>query len=187
MNIKDHGDWERYVPKENPFAHINTHNILFCQRKTDQRDWYEYQKSELRGKDTIKATLLKLDDEWTVQTTARDPSFLFPAGHKLIELDEPLQIDHETLRGMRADLSKQALLPKLPWPVTRTAFLTALNEAGMLEKWESMLSHANAQTKLALSAERPFMFNDRHLRSITNRLNIDDAKLEELFDEARKQ
>jgi len=187
MNIKDHGDWVRYEPKDNPLAHINTHTIMFCQRVSDKRDWYEYQQTQLKGSDTIKATLMQVEEEWTVQSTARDSSFLFPAGHKLIELDEPISLDHETLRGMRVDLNKQALLKKLPWPVTRTAFLTVLDEAGMLEKWETMVSHANAQTRLALTGERPFMFNDRHLRNITQRLNIDEAQLEKLFDEARKQ
>ena len=116
MRIKDHGEWEHYVPREYPFAHISTHNILFCRRVSDKRDWYEFQRLEL-DIGTIKATLMKVDGDWTVQTTSRDPSFLFPVGMRLIEIDDTDEaVEHESLRRMRVNLKTQAFAPALPWP-----------------------------------------------------------------------
>jgi len=117
MRIKDHGDWVSYEPSEKLFPNITTHNILYCQRVSDKRDWYDFQRNELRDIGTIKATLMQIDGEWTVQTTARDPSFLFPAGLKLIEIDDTDgAVEHESLRRMRVNLKTHALAPALPWP-----------------------------------------------------------------------
>ena len=41
MKITDHGDWVRYVPRENPLADVaQPHTILFCKRASDGLDWY---------------------------------------------------------------------------------------------------------------------------------------------------
>ena len=130
-----------------------------------------FQRTQLTDIGTIKATLSQVDGEWTVQTTSRDPSFLFPADHKLIEIDDNDEpVEHESLRRMRFNPKRRTFAPALPWPVMQWALTAALEGWGL--QWPDATSKADAPVKFSPDLAR--------------KLNMDEARLEKLFEAARK-
>src|SRR4029077_10002730 len=97
MDIIDHGEWISYKPD----GHwLLQHNVLFCKRVSDGVDWYVYQRqTNLLTSDTVKMTLMKVEDEWTVMATQRDGSMIWPLDTRLIEVD--MSGDHEKFRQKR--------------------------------------------------------------------------------------
>lgn len=94
MKITDHGQWLLYEPDPHPFPHL-AQRIMFCRREVDQRDWYLFQKELVN--DNIKMTVKQIPGGWVVHATERDPSLLFPAGMKLLEIDDAVGA-HELYR-----------------------------------------------------------------------------------------
>ena len=114
MDIIDHGDWVAYTPDPWP-KHLPSH-IIFARRVSDGRDWYEFQRKELTGTDTVKMTLRKTDIGWAVLTTNLDGSALFPAGLRVIEV-RGMVGDHESFRTKILDLAKSTFaMPPEPPP-----------------------------------------------------------------------
>lgn len=116
MDIKDHGDWVLYKPERHWLLTQNS-NVLFCKRVSDDVDWYAYQRSsDILTSTTIKMTLRKIDDEWTVQATQRDGSMIWPLTCRLIEIDLPG--DHEVYRQKRFNFDSREFADAPPTPTT---------------------------------------------------------------------
>jgi hypothetical protein len=98
MDIRDHGDFVHYDPPDHP---LKRHNVVFCKRISDGRDWYELAR-ELRKTDTIKMTVKNVDGDMVVVATAHDASMLFPIDCKLIEVSGVTEA-HEEFRNKRFD------------------------------------------------------------------------------------
>jgi hypothetical protein len=78
MKIINHGEWEAYVPDPRPEE--LPANILFCRRKSDGVDWYEYQK-KLTDKAVYCVVL-----NGKINPVFRDPSMLFPQYGTVLEI-----------------------------------------------------------------------------------------------------
>lgn len=186
MDFIDHGDWERYVPDPWP-EHLKNHrSIMFCRRVGDGIDWYRFQRTQLQTEAsfTIKMTLLKLGAHWQVQATYRDASYLFPALHRLIEID--LDGDHERFRRMRFDLARGEFYDPAPDPVLRTDLLITIFGAGALREWEEAVNSSDTPLRLSLMAERPFTEEDDQIKAIASKLGWSSERLKQLFDQARE-
>jgi hypothetical protein len=85
--MKDHGTWVRYKPA-NPPENFPT-NALYAKRDSDGVDWYDYIKGNPFAKNSIKLTVRA----WTeggpliVSAPQVDASHLFPASHRVIEIE----------------------------------------------------------------------------------------------------
>ena len=193
MEIKDHGNWEPYVPESYPIR--LPPNVLYARRVEDGTDWYLFQRKELTGEETIKLTAFQEPDgDWIVQATATDASMLFPINMRLIEVVGATEF-HETFRqkilnldtlGRSTRSSGDAFTPARPTPVMRFEFLIALHKAGLLEKFQEFLQQADVPTRLALEAERSLEFNDRYLVAAARELGWGERKLRQLFESARE-
>jgi hypothetical protein len=96
MDIIDHGDWVVYRPERHWLLQQNN-KVLFCRRASDGLDWYEYRiGAGILTSSTVKMTLMKQGGEWTVMTTERDGTVIWPEACKLIEF--AFDGEHETLR-----------------------------------------------------------------------------------------
>jgi hypothetical protein len=146
MKFIDHGEWIAYKPENHPLRqHVDGHKLLFCKRKTDGVDWYDYRRDTglVKPSSTVKVTLLHQfnpliqKDEWVVMTTAREePEFIWPEGTRLIEIE--FDGDHEKLRQMRFDFRKGEFKDGPPLPDTKRPLLYAL--AQELEMTEDQLT-----------------------------------------------
>jgi len=87
MSIKDHGEWIRYKPNSAP-ENVPA-NAVFARRVADGVDWYDYVRSDPFGKDSIKMTVRSRAKGEPVIVAAPhvDASMLFPADHRVIELE----------------------------------------------------------------------------------------------------
>jgi hypothetical protein len=185
MDFIDHGDWIHYTPDPWP-AHLSAHrNIMFAKRVSDGRDWYDFQRSELTGLDTIKMTLLPMREHLIVQATYHDASYIFPAAHKLIEIAS--SEDHESFRQKRFDLQRREFLPPLPQSVMRLDLVRAMNRAGLLDAWDRAVDGGERMLKLSMLAERPMDIDDRDVRAVAKILGWSEAQLMNLFEDANKQ
>ena len=183
MEFIDHGDWVPYVPDPwPPHLHLH-HSVLFCKRVSDDRDWYDFQRKELKGQDTVKMTLLNLRGHWQVQASYHDASMIFPAAHKLIEIKGNLREAHENFRRRRFDLQRGEFLSALPHSVMRLDLLRTLFKEGLLDRWEEVVENSDRMTKLSLLAERPLNFDDPEVVAIAEKLGLDEARLIELFED----
>lgn len=117
MNIIDHGEWVSYKPEHSPFpSTIDGMTLLFCRRVSDGRDWYEFQRKELTGTDSIYMTMMPVDH--VVRTTTHDASALFPAGMRVIEVTGATE-DHESFRQKKFDPKAKKFATHVPLkPVT---------------------------------------------------------------------
>jgi hypothetical protein len=184
MEFIDHGEWERYVPDPWP-EHLRNHpHIMFCRRIGDGIDWYKFQRTQLTEQVSMKMTLLKLGKHLQVQATYRDASYIFPAVHRLIEID--VSGDHERFRRMRFDLAKGEFYEGAPDPVFRTDLLLQMQRAGSLSVWEDAIADSDVPLRLSLSAERPFTEEDDEVIALARKLNWSGAQLKQLFDDARQ-
>jgi hypothetical protein len=186
MNFINHGEWERYVPDPWP-EHLSNHkSIMFCRRIGDGIDWYKFQRSQLADDKSfsIKMTLLFVKKHWQVQATYREASYIFPANHKLIEIEA--DGDYERFRRMRFNLEKGEFYAPAPDPVVRTDFLIILHKAGLLKFWEEAVDENDMPIRLSLMAERPFDEEDDEVISVARRLGWNDTQLKQLFDDARQ-
>jgi|KBSMisStandDraft_5_1062788.scaffolds.fasta_scaffold00023_50 hypothetical protein len=135
MKFIDHGEWVAYKPENHPLRqHVDGHKLLFCKRKTDGVDWYDYRKATgivHPSGDRVLVTILRQfnpliqKDEWVVMTTAREePEFIWPEGTRLIEI--AFDGDHEKLRQQRFDFDKGEFRDPPPLPDTKRPLLYAL-------------------------------------------------------------
>jgi len=109
MEVIDHGEWVSYNP-ENPIR-IETGIIMYCRRVSDQKDWYEYLKEKTFRQDSLKMTVMKMDEEVRISTAVQDASRLFPANQQVIEvIDAPN--DAETYWGRLYDHSTKTFVEK---------------------------------------------------------------------------
>lgn len=180
MKIIDHGDWARYEPDPYPFEGLKQ-RVLFCRRESDGRDWYDFQQKELKHDGTVKMTILLSVS--VVMATERDPSLLFPANCKLIEVDG-LAGEHETYRRMRFD--GRGFLP-LVLPVSKTSLLVALHGAGLLKQWVAFVrEHEDELLGVMLGADRFTAVDDVWLREAFQKLGWSDETRLKIFDVASK-
>ena len=182
MHIIDHGEWIGYEPARRPSG--LTPNVMFAQRVSDQRDWYEYQRTEFKP-DTIKMTLSRVGGRWTVQATALRADRLFPANHRVVEIDE--QGDHERFRGRIFDPNSGAFsAPVLQ--VSRIGFLLALHRDGSLKQArEFIAAHADTPLQIVLDNALVLSSDDEHVRALATALGWSDQKLQALFDSTQEQ
>ena len=189
MEIIDHGDWVPYTADLTTYPVKLPPNVLFVQRVSDGKDWYQFQRKELTNHDSIKMTVLNTGGDWVVQATATDPSYLFPANMKLIEVVGATDF-HETFRQKIFDDRKRGgnpFLPAIPFPVERFEFLIALHKAGLLETWQEFIGkRAEVPIRLALEAERTLAFDDRYLVAAARELGWNENKLRQLFETAKE-
>jgi hypothetical protein len=188
MDIIDHGEWVIYTPEKSNLPAT----VMFCRRVADGKDWYEYLRTSFKP-DTMKLTLKEYDGSLIVQAAHRDPSNLFPAGTRLIEIDA--EGEPETFFQCRFDgnltglgLGSGTLLPRMTTPVTKLSFMLALHELGLLTDWETYVRAAqDVRLRLRLGAEQHMAANDPNLLRAARDLGWDEAALKNIFDLARKQ
>lgn len=182
MEIIDHGEWVTYVPDPYPIQFLK-HNVLFCQRVSDQMDWYKFQK-QLLDPDTIKMTV---DNMHNVQATTADPSMLFPASMRVLEVKGVDVATHETFRRKRFDLANKRFLEAPPLPVTMVQFLTALHHYGMLGQWRDHLDKLDdVPLQIALTYAQHFNFDDQRLQTAARAMRWSESTLRQVFDRARE-
>ena len=180
MKIIDHGEWIIYEPAQRPLDFPS--NVMFAQRVSDQKDWYEYLRT-LRT-DTIKMTLMRIADDWVVQATSLEADYLFPAGQRVIEIDE--QGDHARFRQQIIDLDRQVFSPQVT-TVSRVAFLLALHRDGSLKQVKQFIAeHADTPLQIVLDNAPMLSLDDGYLREIATALGWGDGKLRDLFNAASK-
>jgi hypothetical protein len=183
MDIIDHGDWVSYRPESHPLLR---HNVLFCKRVSDGIDWYKFQRQDdFLTSTTVKMTLLKINDEWTVQATQRDGSMIWPLNNKLIELN--IDGDHEVYRRRRFNIDHREFYAPAPTSIMRSDLLIEMHYAGLLESWQKQVQDSDVVTQLSLGAERPMTEDDAQIKVVANKLSWNREQLKKLFDDARKR
>lgn len=179
MKITDHGEWVLYEPKVRPHAvRYVKQKIIFCQRVSDSVDWYEYQH-EVKN-DNIWMTV---DKERTVQATARDVSMLFPADLKVLEVQD--DVDHESFRQKIFDGTK--FLPARPRSINRVEFLTALHNAGQLQKWKDYVANiSDVPLQIELEHSMMFRLDDPKLQAAARDLGWNAQTMRRMFDNPKE-
>lgn len=87
MSVIDHGTWVRYWPEIIP--EDAPPHTMFCKREHDGVDWYDYVNSgENFKKESLKLTVMvrETNGPTIVSAPTTDPTMLFPAGHRVIEV-----------------------------------------------------------------------------------------------------
>jgi hypothetical protein len=83
----DHGVWIVYrpsvLPREAPLG------AMFAKRKSDDFDWYEYIRGDRFKRDSLKLTIAARveDGPLVISAPTKDVTALFPAGHRVVELE----------------------------------------------------------------------------------------------------
>lgn len=100
LTIKQHGHWKQYKPDPIPEKFKLTSSVMFCRREEDGMDWYEflYEVKELAA-DSIKMTVMPMQDQWVVQAVYKDATMLFPQNCLLLEIDGITDTDPQTAYG----------------------------------------------------------------------------------------
>lgn len=124
--VKDHGTWSLYKPSTMPdWAEGMGIPVAYAKRDGDGVDWYEYRKTAFGAGSVLCTVLLDPSDGIeTVKAVFRDASMLFPANHRLIEVEGFDPADdkpHNTFAWMVYDAKANALLPALPPKVVAVA------------------------------------------------------------------
>lgn len=89
--IKEHGTWEAYVPTATPKAlepHGAPPGTMFARDAGTQQDWYDYVASKPFGEHAVVMTVEHTPNGELVQAVTTDPTAIFPAGMKVIELTD---------------------------------------------------------------------------------------------------
>jgi len=94
MNIIDHGTWTPYTPEKAPEG--LPPNIVFVKRAGDGVDWYRHVNAEGSfRKDSVALTLF----DNVVRVATRDPTTLWPAGARVLELTDMAVADPQAMFG----------------------------------------------------------------------------------------
>jgi hypothetical protein len=97
MDIKSHGDWQRYTPHRLPEG--VPPNAMFSRRIGDGVDWYDYVNSgDNFAADSIKLTLR---EGGIVGAAVTDPTMLFPGDGALLEISGAHVDDPQRAFGMK--------------------------------------------------------------------------------------
>ena len=85
--MKDHGTWSRYKPIDPPENFPA--NALYAKRDSDGTDWYNYVRSNVFEKNSIKLSVRVWTDGGlpTISAPQLDASHLFPVDHRVIEIE----------------------------------------------------------------------------------------------------
>lgn len=124
--VKDHGQWEKYVPNPLPKWAVGLpdgRSVMFMRRVSDGVDWYEYRNAgtNFQAGSVLSCTLLNPSDGIeTLKAVVRDVSQLTPAGQRVIEIfgfDPADDKPWNTLAWMTYDPIAKTLGPPAPDPV----------------------------------------------------------------------
>jgi hypothetical protein len=131
MNIKSHGDWQRYQPSRLPPD--APPSALFARRIGDGVDWYDYVNSgENFADDSIKLTVT----DGRVGAAVTDPTLLFPGNGAVIEVFDARTSDPQKAFGMKSydathkTFSDPPPLPQVPTIEELVARIEALEAKG---------------------------------------------------------
>lgn len=105
MNIKNHGTWSRYYPTRIPAGFPE--NTMFAKRDADNKDWYEYIRSEKSfEKGSVRMMAFYQFDRWVIGPAVRDVSMLFPANQMVLE------VTGHYSRNLEKDFGRRVYDPK---------------------------------------------------------------------------
>jgi hypothetical protein len=116
-NIIEHGEWEKFKPDLRPSNFPE--NIMFCRRKKDGAEWYQYLTKNFQA-ESIKMTIIPYSETWVVQAVVKEADRLFPAGALVLELTGMDIVDPQTMFGQQVydRKTKTFSAPKSPVPPT---------------------------------------------------------------------
>jgi hypothetical protein len=156
--FEDLGEWERYTPDPLPaYALGLSMPVLFARRLSDGVDWYDFARG-LGDFTPGTALATTIRDPATGQEIAmglfRDPSLVFPAGLRLLEvsgLDPDDPAPWKSFEQQGYDPTKKALVPRAKLPVVSIAASQALIQLSRMPHDGSVVAGA---PNLAIATEK---------------------------------
>jgi hypothetical protein len=111
-NVVEHGEWEMFKPNPHP-EHYPT-NAMFCRRKEDGAEWYQYLKKNFQD-ESIKMTVMLRSGFWVVQAVVKEADRLFPVDALVLEMTGVDVDDPQTTFGQNVyDRGAKTFSPPRP-------------------------------------------------------------------------
>jgi hypothetical protein len=151
--VIEHGEWEMFEPDPRPSELPG--NVMFCRRKEDNAEWYQYLAENFQNK-SVKMTVMLRSEIWVVQAVAKEADRLFPAKALVLELTGVDVADPQTMFGQqvydRKTKTFSAPKPAVPATLSDRQFFQALAIKKIITEKEALAAVGVGTIPTILSA-----------------------------------